>query len=287
MKENVGFASRAPRLHQQPRPADALPRPAPSSLTAIFLSGQDRNPAFPLARPARSTRGHTPPTGTASESRPSSCGDPQQAGRAGAVTSQRGRRSGDAGCCWPGTELVADTEGGRAGLRPAQSPPHRGPRGPRAPARARTEVAFPVCLLLRPQQARRSPPRGPAQSTLPASRRGGGGGHVARMSLPGPGLHSCFWKQTLQDPDSEAGVPPHSLRGRTKRRVWDRRYQGRDPCGHERGGSARAELTPLPRAPTPPACPPTGPGAPVKGCSPAPRVRPQSAPRRSFRFRGK
>lgn len=30
-------------------------------------------------------------------------GDPQQAGRAGAVTSRRGRRSGDAGCCWPGT----------------------------------------------------------------------------------------------------------------------------------------------------------------------------------------
>lgn len=131
------------------------------------------------------------------------------------------------------------------------------------------------------------PPRGPAQSTLPASRQGGGGRRVARMSLSGPGLHSCFWEQTLQDPDSEAGVPPHSLRGRTKLRVWDRRYQVRDPCGHERGGSARAELTPLPRASTPPACPPTGPGTPVKGCSPAPRVRPQSAPRRSFRFRGK
>lgn len=132
----------------------------------------------------------------------------------------------------------------------------------------------------------------PGAQRSPRSRRadrggGSGGGHVARMSLSGPGLHSCFWKQTLQDPDSEAGVPPHSLRGRTKRRVWDRRYQGRDPCGHERGGSARAELTPLPRASTPPACPPTGPGAPVKGCSSAPRVRPHSAPRRSFRFRGK
>lgn len=278
MKENVGFASRAPRLHQQPHPRwlMAPPPPRPQLVDCNFpkWAGPEPSVSFGTAREVDAGP-HAPH------------GDPQQAGRAGAVTSRRRRRSGDAGCCWLGTELVADTEGGRAGLRPAQSPPHRRPRGPRAPARAQTEVAFPVCLLLRPQQARLSPPRGPAQSTLPASRRGGGGRRVARMSLPGPGLHSCFWKQTLQDPDSEAGVPPHSLRGRTKRRVWDRRYQVRDPCGHERGGSARAELTPLPRAPTPPACLPTGPGAPVKGCSPAPRVRPQSAPRRSFRFRGK
>lgn len=243
MKENVGFASRFPR----PRPADGPSLPPPSSAAAVSLGGQDRNPAFPLARPARSPRA-TAPHGDRTGL--SSCGtdserdgkgqrlrsrDPGQQERAPVTPAAAGQ-----GRSWAQRRRTAEAT--RAGPQPPAPPPRLSRVPPRAHARAPTEAAVPVCPLLATPAGRTASNPGAGAVHAPWSRRVTAGVSHTR---PHPGLRSCLENtsyKTLVGQIPRPGVPWQSLRGRTKRCIGDVRQQGRLPCGHEPGGLGRAEL---------------------------------------------